>query len=139
MRTLILVAIVTLMTTLTSAQTLPVPQAITDPKLISSKPNAQVEQNQQSLSIERLYMTRSVGATAWSPDGKYIYFNSVRSGLMQVWRMDADGKNQTQLTNDDYNNWFAHISPDGKWIVCLSFGKDVKPDDHPFYKQLSHR
>ncbi len=27
----------------------------------------------------------------YSPDGKYIYFNSVRSGLMQVWRMKADG------------------------------------------------
>src|ERR1700724_562651 len=49
---------------------------ITDPKQISSKPNAQVEQNQPSLSIERLYMTRSVGATAWSPDGKTIAFRS---------------------------------------------------------------
>ena len=67
MRTLILVALASTMTTLLPAQTLPVPQAITDPKLITSKPDAQVEQNQQSLSIERLYMTRSVGASAAHP------------------------------------------------------------------------
>jgi len=73
----------------------------------------------------------------YSPDGKYIYFNSVRSGLMQLWRMKPDGSDPEQLTNDDYNNWFAHISPDGKWIVCITFLKDeVKPDDHPFYKHV---
>ncbi|MHB1177402.1 MAG: TolB family protein, partial [Daejeonella sp.] len=47
----------------------------------------------------------------YSPDGKYIYFNSVRSGLMQIWRMKPDGSNQEQVTFDDFNNWFAHISP----------------------------
>lgn len=55
---------------------------------------------------------------------------------MQLYRMKPDGTGQEQLTNDDYNNWFAHISPDGKWIVFLSFMKDVKPDDHPFYKHV---
>ncbi|MGN6342788.1 MAG: TolB family protein [Ginsengibacter sp.] len=73
----------------------------------------------------------------YSPDGKYIYFNSVRSGLMQLWRMKPDGSDPEQLTNDDFNNWFAHISPDGKWIVCITFLKDeVRPDDHPFYKHV---
>ena len=72
----------------------------------------------------------------YSPDGKYIYFNSVRSGTMQIWRMSPDGKNPEQLTNDDFNNWFPHISPDGKWIVFISFGKDVDPSDHPFYKHV---
>ncbi len=72
----------------------------------------------------------------FSPDGKYIYFNSTRSGKMQLWRMKANGKEQTQLTDDEYNNWFPHVSPDGKWIVFLSYPPDVKPDDHPFYKQV---
>jgi TolB protein len=72
----------------------------------------------------------------YSPDGKYIYFNSTRSGRMQLWRMRPDGSGQTQLTNDTLNNWFPHPSPDNKWIVFLSFGNDVKPDDHPFYKQV---
>ncbi len=72
----------------------------------------------------------------YSPDGKYIYFNSVRSGLMQIWRMHPDGSNQQQLTNDEFNNWFPHISPDGKWIAFISFGQDVSPSDHPFYKHV---
>lgn len=72
----------------------------------------------------------------YSPDGKYIYFNSVRSGTMQIWRMHTDGSNPEQLTHDEFNNWFAHISPDGKWIDFISFGQDVSPSDHPFYKHV---
>jgi len=72
----------------------------------------------------------------YSPDGKYIYFNSVRSGLMQLWRMAADGTQQEPVTNDAFNNWFPHLSPDGKWIAFLSFGTDVDPGDHPYYKQV---
>jgi TolB protein len=72
----------------------------------------------------------------YSPDGKYIYYNSTRSGKMQIWRMKPDGSEQTQITNDTLNNWFPHISPDGKTMVFLTFGNDVKPDDHPFYKHV---
>ena len=76
----------------------------------------------------------------YSPDGKFIYFNSTRTGTMKLWRMDADGANPTQLTfNDQYNDWFPHISPDGEWIVFLSFGTDVDPSDHPFYKHVTIR
>jgi hypothetical protein len=66
----------------------------------------------------------------YSPDGKYIYFNSVRSGLMQIWRMKPDGSGQEQVTPDDgYNNWFAHISPDGQRMVFLTYEKSVS--GHP--------
>lgn len=75
----------------------------------------------------------------YSPDGKYIYFNSTQSGTMQLWRMKPDGSNQEQLTFDEYNNWFAHISPDGKWIAFLSFPITVSPLDHPFYKKVMLR
>jgi Tol biopolymer transport system component len=75
----------------------------------------------------------------YSPDGRYIYFNSTRSGTMQIWRMKADGSDQEQITNDEYNNWFPHLSPDGKQMVILSFTKEVAPNDHPFYKQVTIR
>ena len=68
------------MSALASAQTLHPPQAITDPKQLNSKPNAQVEQGEQSLSIEKLYMTRAIGGSTWSPDGKTIVFVSNISG-----------------------------------------------------------
>lgn len=70
----------------------------------------------------------------FTPDGKYIYYNSTRSGLMQIWRMKPDGSGQEQVTNDEFNNWFPHISPDGKWIVFISYGQDIKPEEHPYYK-----
>jgi WD40 repeat protein len=72
----------------------------------------------------------------YTPDGKYIYFNSTRSGLMQLWRMKPDGQDQEQVTSDEFNNWFPHISPDGKWIAFISFSKDIEPTDHPYYKQV---
>ncbi len=72
----------------------------------------------------------------YTPDGQYIYFNSSRSGLMQLWRMKPDGRDQEQVTNDEFNNWFPHISPDGKWIAFVSFSRDVNPTDHPYYKQI---
>ena len=88
---------------------------------------------------EEIRLTDSPGLSdgpEFSPDGKYIYFNSTRTGLMQLWRMKPDGSGQEQITNDAFNNWFPHVSPDGKWIVFLSFGQDVKADDHPYYKHV---
>jgi TolB protein len=71
----------------------------------------------------------------YTPDGRFIYFNSVRSGLMQIWRMKPDGSGQEQITSDSLNNWFAHISPDGKWFVYLSFLPEETPANiHPPYK-----
>lgn len=68
----------------------------------------------------------------YSPCGNYIWFNSVRSGLMQVWRMKADGSEQTQMTFDENSNaWFPHVSPDGKQVVYLTYKKgDLEPHQH---------
>ncbi|HMB96625.1 MAG TPA: hypothetical protein VKK61_11345 [Tepidisphaeraceae bacterium] len=73
----------------------------------------------------------------YSPDGKYIYYNSDQTGLMQIWRMRADGSEQEQITTDDYNNWFAHPSPNGKTIVYLTYEKDVP--GHPPNKDVMLR
>jgi TolB protein len=75
----------------------------------------------------------------YSPDGKYIYYNGNHTGSMQIWRIKPDGKGREQLTKDNYNNWFPHVSPDGEWIVMISFPSDVKPNDHPSYKRVMLR
>ncbi|MCF8244888.1 MAG: DUF5050 domain-containing protein [Saprospiraceae bacterium] len=74
----------------------------------------------------------------YSPDGKYIYFNSHRTGRMHIWRMNADGSEQTQITNDAYDNWFAHPSPDGKWLAYISYLEDQQ-GNHPFGKDVKLR
>jgi Tol biopolymer transport system component len=89
-------------------------------------------------SGEEIQLTTAKGlddGSEFTPDGKFIYFNSNRTGLMQLWRMKPDGSEQEQITKDDFNNWFPHISPDGKWIAFLSFSKEIDPADHPYYKR----
>ncbi len=80
-----------------------------------------------------------IEAPNWSPDGKYIYFNSERTGTMQIWRMKTDGSEQQQITTDEYNDWFAHPSPDGKWIAYISFGTDIPSGSHPADKDVMLR
>lgn len=61
----------------------------------------------------------------YSPDGKYIYFNTDRWGGMQLGRMSPDGSQVEQVTFDEFKNWTPHPSPDGKWIVFLSYDPSV--------------
>lgn len=65
----------------------------------------------------------------WSADGQWIYFNSSRTGLMQIWRVHPDGRGLHQVTSDDYGNWFAHPSPNNDKVLILSYDPSVF--DHP--------
>jgi Tol biopolymer transport system component len=87
-------------------------------------------------------LTRSDGlddGPDYSLSGRYIYFNSVRTGKTQIWRMDSDGSDQTQLSDDGYNDWFPHPSPDGKKIVFISYIDEVDPGSHPMMKRVMLR
>src|SRR5204862_7078577 len=50
-------------------------------------------------------------------DGRYIVFQSDRSGTTQIWRADIDGSNLKPLTTGIQ----PQSSPDGKWVVYSSF------------------
>ena len=45
--------------------------------------------------------------------------------------MSPDGSEQVQITNDQFQNWFAHPSPDDKWLIFISYLPEIKPDSHP--------
>ncbi len=75
----------------------------------------------------------------YTPDGRWIYFNSTRTGRMQIWRMRPDGSGLEQLTFDDTNNWFPHVAPDGRSIVFITYGPEIAAEEHPFYKHVYFR
>ncbi|HWC20525.1 MAG TPA: DPP IV N-terminal domain-containing protein, partial [Terriglobales bacterium] len=93
------------------------PQAITDPKQITSKV---LKREVQPLSIEKLYMTRIVGGTSWSPDGKQVAFITNISGRNNIWLVPADGGWPSQLTISDQRQTDPAWSPNGKWIAFNS-------------------
>lgn len=90
---------------------------------------------------DEIRLTSNNGCNAdgpeYSPDGKYIYYNSTKSGTMQLWRMKPDGSAQEQITFGETNNWFPHISPDGKWLVYIAFPSTIPVDDHPAYRRVT--
>ncbi len=106
-----------MMSALATSQTLPAPEAISDPKQIVSKPDARVEKN---LSIENLYMTRQVGGSTWSPDGKTVAFISNLSGRNNIWLVASEGGWPTQLTVSDQRQTSPTWSSNGKWIAYMS-------------------
>jgi TolB protein len=62
----------------------------------------------------------------FSPDGKRMIYISVVAGKEQLFAMDMDGKNPTQLTRDDADHEDPAWSPDGKKVafVLIAGGKE---------------
>jgi len=58
----------------------------------------------------------------YTPDGAWIWFNGERRGRMDLWRMQPDGADLQQMTDDAGENWFAHPSPDGAHVLFVAYG-----------------
>jgi len=66
-----------------------------------------------------------------SPDGRYIVFQSCRTTgdrAYNIWRVDADGRNPTQLTRGTYDSE-PTFSPDGESVVYVA-NEDHVPKLH---------
>jgi Tol biopolymer transport system component len=59
-------------------------------------------------------------APTWSPDGTKIAFESRRDGNYEIYVMDADGSNQTNITNHSSFDASPAWSPDGTKIAFQS-------------------
>ncbi len=62
----------------------------------------------------------------YSPDGKWIYINSDRSGKESVWRFPAASagiadKEAAMVVSDSEEDWFPHIAPDGRKLVYITY------------------
>jgi Tol biopolymer transport system component len=54
-----------------------------------------------------------------STDGRFLVFQSNRSGTFEIWRMNLDGSDLKQLTSGG-NNTQPSLSPDTQWVVYTS-------------------
>jgi Tol biopolymer transport system component len=64
---------------------------------------------------------------SWSPDGKQLVFSGAKGGITDLYTVDADGSNLTQLMSDKNGDAQPQWSPDGKTIA---FSTERGPGTH---------
>jgi len=74
------------------------------------------------------------GTPAWSPDGRFIAFNSTRDHeFIEIYVMRANGTGVTRLTENTVRDGNSTWSPDGTKIAfhrSMGMGRDTRQDVH---------
>ena len=60
-----------------------------------------------------------VDGLTWMADGRLVY-TSASGGNLDIWLMDADGRNRVQLTSDKAHDSWPAVTTDGRRIVFVS-------------------
>ena len=90
-----------------------------------------VMENEKSESNTQVYLAHSDGShriqltrgekssnsPAFSPDSKWVFFASERSGTRNIYRIPVDGGEAEKITNWTGTLGAFALSPDGKWIA----------------------
>jgi len=60
--------------------------------------------------------------TMWSISDDRVYYHSDEDGggIFDIWSMDLDGRNRTQITDTPFNEQFPQVTSDGRFIVYSS-------------------
>ncbi|HMS41194.1 MAG TPA: protein kinase [Pyrinomonadaceae bacterium] len=70
-----------------------------------------------------------------SSDGNYIFYENFSNGSFDIWRMNADGTNRTQITKTpEIPENLSSISPDGKTVIFIERDKNM---NIPSIKQIN--
>src|SRR5882672_599199 len=91
-------------------------KVITDPSQIASRDKFDI----QPFAIDKLYMTRAVGGSTWSPDDKQVAFVTNISGRNNIWVVSSQSGWPTQLTVSNQRQTSIAWSPKGRWIAYNS-------------------
>jgi hypothetical protein len=79
-------------------------------------------QNPDGTGQTRLSAGDGDATPVWSPDGRKIAFKSGRDGNGEIYVMNADGTNQTNITNNPAADNYPAWSPDG---TKIAFTRDL--------------
>jgi dipeptidyl aminopeptidase/acylaminoacyl peptidase len=60
---------------------------------------------------------KSATAPSFSPDGRFVYFRSARTGHMNLFRIAVDGGEAQRVTDWKGDIGPYAVSPDGKWLA----------------------
>jgi Tol biopolymer transport system component len=112
----VVVLFISMAATLVMAQPGAGPAAITDPTQITSKQKFDI----QPFIIEKLYMTRNIGESSWSPDDKQVAFVTNITGRNNIWVVPSQSGWPTQLTVSNQRQAYVAWSPKGRWIAYNS-------------------
>lgn len=89
-------------------------------------PENRADARKKPFTIAALYQLRGIGDPQWSPDGSRIVFTATEHDLKagttnrDIYRVDRDGSNLTQLTHQAGNDSHPRWHPDGKSILFIS-------------------
>ena len=73
-----------------------------------------------SRELSRITTNRAIDTEgSWSPDGRYIYFTSDRSGGPQIYRVAASGGTPERVTFEGSYNARPRLSPDGEKLAMV--------------------
>jgi dipeptidyl aminopeptidase/acylaminoacyl peptidase len=111
-----LLVALTLLAQLASAQTLTPPKAETDPQNVIAKMRADLT----NYTLDKFFLSRQIGGSSWSADGKQVVVVSNLSGRHNLWVTSSDGGWPQQLTVSDQRQSHPTWSPDGHWIAFQS-------------------
>lgn len=63
------------------------------------------------------------GGPSFSPDGKWLYFHSDRTGIMNVYAYELETGRTKQITNVINGAYMPDVSPDGKTLAYIGYTK----------------
>ena len=52
----------------------------------------------------------------FGPKGKYVYFAALKDGVGDIFRMDLETEEVTNVTQDEFRDKFPLVDPEGEWL-----------------------
>jgi len=73
-------------------------------------------------TLQPIYQDKSIDLSpCWSPDGKYLFFSSDRTGIYNIFAFSLSNKKIYQITNVLGGAFQPAISPDGTQLAFISY------------------